>query len=135
MSCTSAGTTGSTPGTWWIGPLPTSSVDTCGTNRGDPLYQLASSPRWWERRTAIVATFYFIRQGDLDDTFRLADMLADDPADLVQKAVGGWVREAGKRDRSASSATSISTPPRCRAPPSATPSSTCRPSCDATTSG
>ena len=64
----------------------------------DPLYQLAASPHWWERRTAIVATWFFIRQDDLDDTFRLADILADDPADLVQKAVGGWVREAGKRD-------------------------------------
>ena len=64
----------------------------------DPLYALAASPHWWERRTAIVATWFFIRQGDLDDTFHLADVLADDPAELVQKAVGGWVREAGKRD-------------------------------------
>jgi len=64
----------------------------------DPLYELAASPHWWERRTAIVATWFFIRQDDLEDTFRLADILADDPADLVQKAVGGWVREAGKRD-------------------------------------
>lgn len=63
-----------------------------------PLYQLADSPQWWERRTAIVATWYFIRQGDLDDTFALATILAHDPHDLVQKAVGGWVREAGKRD-------------------------------------
>jgi 3-methyladenine DNA glycosylase AlkD len=64
-----------------------------------PLYDLAGSPRWWERRTAIVSTWFFIRQGDVDDTFRIADILADDPEDLVQKAVGGWVREAGKRDR------------------------------------
>ena len=64
----------------------------------DPLYALAASPHWWERRTAIVATWFFIRRGDLDDTFQLADVLADDPAELVQKAVGGWVREAGKRD-------------------------------------
>lgn len=63
-----------------------------------PLYQLAASPRWWERRTAIVATWYFIRLGDLNDTFAIADSLAEDPHDLVQKAVGGWVREAGKRD-------------------------------------
>lgn len=64
-----------------------------------PLYDLATSPNWWERRTAIVSTWFFIRQNDVDDTFRIADILADDPEDLVQKAVGGWVREAGKRDQ------------------------------------
>ena len=63
-----------------------------------PLYDLAVSPRPMERRTAIVATYYFIRQHDLDDTFRVGDMLAHDPDELVQKAVGGWVREAGKQD-------------------------------------
>ena len=62
------------------------------------LYVFARSANWWERRTAIVATYFFIRQDDLDDTFAVADVLADDPEDLVQKAVGGWVREAGKRD-------------------------------------
>jgi hypothetical protein len=64
----------------------------------DPLYVLAASEHWWERRTAVVATYYFIREGDLDDTFAIADVLAHDPEPLVQKAVGGWVREAGKRD-------------------------------------
>jgi hypothetical protein len=64
----------------------------------DPLYVLAGSEHWWERRTAIVATYYFIRKGDLDDTFAIADLLAHDREPLVQKAVGGWVREAGKRD-------------------------------------
>ena len=65
----------------------------------EPLYVLARSTHWWERRTAIVATYYFIRRDDFDDTFSIGDLLADDPYDLVQKAVGGWVREAGKRDR------------------------------------
>ena len=64
----------------------------------DPLYVLARSNHWWERRSAIVATYFFIRQDDLDDTFAIGDLLADDPHDLVQKAVGGWIREAGKRD-------------------------------------
>ena len=64
----------------------------------EPLYELARSEQPMERRTAIVATYYFIRQNDLDDTFRIGGMLAHDPDDLVQKAVGGWVREAGKRD-------------------------------------
>lgn len=64
----------------------------------DPLYRLARSTNVWERRTAIVATWYFIRQGQLDDTYAIAELLVDDDHDLIQKAVGGWLREAGKRD-------------------------------------
>lgn len=64
----------------------------------DILYKLARSKNPWERRTAITATYYFIRQGDVDDTFKIAELLVHDPHDLVQKAVGGWVREAGKKD-------------------------------------
>jgi hypothetical protein len=64
----------------------------------EPLYRLAASPYWYERRTSIVSTWFFIRRDDLDDTFRIAQILANDPEDLVQKAVGGWIREAGKRD-------------------------------------
>jgi 3-methyladenine DNA glycosylase AlkD len=65
----------------------------------DVLLRLARSENWCERRTAIVATWFFIRQDDLDDTFAVAEILADDPEELVQKAVGGWIREAGKRDQ------------------------------------
>ena len=64
----------------------------------DQLYVFAASEAPMERRTAIVATWFFIRTGDLDDTFAIAEILAHDPDELVQKAVGGWVREAGKRD-------------------------------------
>ena len=63
-----------------------------------PLYELARSPDPWRRRTSVVATWYFIRGGDLDDTFALADLLAHDPEEVVQAAVGGFVREAGKHD-------------------------------------
>lgn len=65
----------------------------------DPLYDLARSPNVWERRTAIMATLYFARQDDLDDTFHLAELLRDDDHDLIHKPVGGLLREAGKRDR------------------------------------
>lgn len=65
----------------------------------DVLYELARSENVWERRTAMYATAYFIRQGDLDDTFAIAEILVDDKHDLIQKAVGGWLREAGKRDQ------------------------------------
>ena len=64
----------------------------------DVLYRLARSKNPWERRTAIVSTWFFIRQGDVEDTFRIAELLVNDPHELVQKAVGSWVREAGKRD-------------------------------------
>lgn len=63
-----------------------------------PLARLARSASLWERRIAIVATHYFIRQGDLAETFRIADRLLGDPHDLIHKAVGWMLREAGKRD-------------------------------------
>ena len=62
------------------------------------LDQLAGSANPWERRTAIVSTYYFIRKGDTGDTFRIARLLVHDAHPLVQKAVGSWVREAGKQD-------------------------------------
>jgi hypothetical protein len=64
----------------------------------DILDTLARSKQPMERRTAILSTYAFIRQGQLDDTYRIAETLADDPDDLVHKAVGWMLREAGKRD-------------------------------------
>ena len=63
-----------------------------------PLYRLAKSKNAMERRTAIVSTYYFIRKNDVDETFNIAEMLVNDQDEWVQKAVGSWVREAGKRD-------------------------------------
>jgi 3-methyladenine DNA glycosylase AlkD len=63
-----------------------------------PLYKLAKSKNTWERRTAIVSTYFFIRQNDVEDTFKIAEILVNDKHDLINKAVGSWVREAGKRD-------------------------------------
>ena len=58
----------------------------------DILYKLAKSESMWERRTAILATFSFIRRGQLDDTFAVAELLIDDPEDLIHKAVGWMLR-------------------------------------------
>ncbi|NOK60397.1 MAG: DNA alkylation repair protein [Chloroflexi bacterium AL-W] len=65
----------------------------------DVLYDLARSQNLWERRTAIVSTAYFIKQGDVADTFTIAEMLLNDDHDLIHKALGGWLREAGKKDQ------------------------------------
>ena len=63
-----------------------------------PLYDLAKSQNPMERRTAIVSTYYFIRKNEIDDTFKIAEILVNDTEHFVQTAVGSWIREAGKRD-------------------------------------
>lgn len=65
----------------------------------DILYKLARSQNIWERRTAIVGTGQFIRQGDVDDTFKIAEMLLQDDQDLIHKATGWMLRAAGGSDR------------------------------------
>lgn len=63
-----------------------------------PLHRLAKSSNLWERRISIVATHWFIRQGDFQDTLTIADVLLRDEHDLIHKAVGWMLREVGKRD-------------------------------------
>lgn len=65
----------------------------------DILLKLAHSKNIWERRTSIVSTYYFIRKGDINDTFKIAELLVNDEQDLIHKATGGWLREAGKKDQ------------------------------------
>ena len=63
------------------------------------LYELAKSKHPMERRTAIVSTYYFIRKNEMEDTFKIAEILVNDSEYFVQTAVGSWIREAGKRDQ------------------------------------
>ncbi len=66
------------------------------------LYELARNGRTiWEQRIGIVSTMAFIRHGQLQDTFAIADILLHHPHDLIHKAVGWLLREAGKRDQAA----------------------------------
>lgn len=64
----------------------------------DTLTRLAVSRDLWERRIAIIATFYFIKQNNFDDTLRIARLLLTDPEDLIHKAVGWMLREVQKRE-------------------------------------
>lgn len=66
------------------------------------LYDLARKGKTiWEQRIGIVSTMAFVRKGQIEDTFAIADILLHHPHDLIQKAVGWLLREAGKRDESA----------------------------------
>lgn len=64
----------------------------------DALYQLAQSDSPWDNRIAMMATYTFIHNGNVEDTFRLALSLMERPHPLVQKAVGWMLHEAGKYD-------------------------------------
>jgi 3-methyladenine DNA glycosylase AlkD len=63
------------------------------------LYRLAKSGELWERRIAMVATSAFIQKGDLEDTFGIAQRLLADKHDLIHKAIGWMLREAGDYSR------------------------------------
>lgn len=62
------------------------------------LYQLAISNGLWDKRIAMISTFFFIKNDKYEDAFKLADILLNDKHDLIQKAVGWMLREIGKRD-------------------------------------
>lgn len=66
------------------------------------LYDLARNGHTiWEQRIGIVSTMTFVRHGQLDDTFAISDILLHHPHDLIHKAAGWLLREAGKRDKEA----------------------------------
>ena len=64
----------------------------------DVLYRLAESELLWDNRIAIVSTLAFIRNNDLEDTYNLSIKMMRHKHDLMHKAIGWMLREAGKRD-------------------------------------
>lgn len=62
------------------------------------LYIFARNGNLWERRIAILATFAFIKEGNLKDSFKISEILLTDNEDLIHKATGWMLREVGKKD-------------------------------------
>lgn len=63
------------------------------------LYDFARNGKTiWEQRIGIVSTMQFLRNNQLDETYAIADILLHHTHDLIHKAVGWLLREAGKRD-------------------------------------
>lgn len=63
------------------------------------LYSLAESGLLWEQRIAVVSTLTLIRNGEFNDTYAIAVKLMPHPHNLIHKAVGWMLREAGKRNQ------------------------------------
>jgi 3-methyladenine DNA glycosylase AlkD len=75
-----------------VGPM-------CYPNDTKLLFDLAKSNNLWQRRIAIIATLYFIKQGHFQVTLALSELLISDEHDLMHKAVGWMLREMGKQDQ------------------------------------
>lgn len=78
---------------------PTIIGEFCLQNKSSKIMdELLKSKHHWDRRMAILSTFAFIREGELRLTFKYAGHLLTDQEDLMHKATGWMLREAGKRD-------------------------------------
>ncbi len=62
------------------------------------LYKLVKSSSLWEQRIAVVSTYYFIKRNDFKEIIAFSGMLLDHKHDLMHKAAGWMLREAGKMD-------------------------------------
>ncbi|MDR2891717.1 MAG: DNA alkylation repair protein [Deltaproteobacteria bacterium] len=79
-------------GAYWL------CADTGADERRVFLQRWAESGNLWRERAAMVSTWAMIRRNILDDTFWLAEYFITHPHDLMHKASGWMLREAGKKD-------------------------------------
>lgn len=70
------------------------------TGNDQPLKTWLVSDDLWQNRAALVATLHYIRHDDLDRTYAFAQQVLAHPHDLIHKAAGWMLREAGKRNES-----------------------------------
>lgn len=86
-------------GAWLLVPLAARTAGRAGAAPPLPeeVLDLASSGSLWERRVAVLATFATTRAGVDWPAYAVASLLLADPEDLIHKAVGWMLREAGKR--------------------------------------
>lgn len=61
------------------------------------LTKLAHSKSLWEKRIAMISTFAYINKGRYEEAFEIAEILINDPHDLIHKAIGWMLREVGKK--------------------------------------
>ncbi len=80
-------------GTFLLYPLPDGKMP-----QRNILDKLSESHNLWEQRISIVATAALIKNGEFDDTLRIAEKLLHHPHDLIHKAIGWMLREVGKND-------------------------------------
>lgn len=73
-------------------------VERNATERSEALQPLVESPDWWRQRVAVVACFPLIRREEFDEILWIAETFMDHEHDLIQKAVGWMLREAGNRN-------------------------------------
>jgi 3-methyladenine DNA glycosylase AlkD len=69
------------------------------TGSRELLFVLAKSKSLWERRSAVVSTQHFIRNGEFGETAAISRLLLGDKEDLIHKAAGWMLREVGKKDQ------------------------------------
>ena len=67
-------------------------------NKEDILYDLANSTDLWEKRIAVVSTWYYIRKKTLGIVPEIVEINLNHPHDLMHKANGWMLREMGKKD-------------------------------------
>ena len=68
------------------------------TRNTKEMEKLIKASSLWDRRIGMLATFPFIKNSELDIVYKFAFKLMQDEEDLMQKAVGWMLREAGKKD-------------------------------------